>query len=243
MGVIDKQVMKVVIIAAGLGSRIRKHGDSKPLVLVQGISLLERVIMNAKKVGIKEFFIVVGFNGNKIKQAIGNGEKYNIKIKYIQNNEWDKGNGLSALKAKSYISDHFVLMMSDHIFDHTILEDLIKVKLANDECVLCVDRTPSNHTNIEDATKVYLEETKIIKIGKSLKNYNAVDTGIFLCNSSLFYSLEKSILIGNDSLSGAIQLIADNGNMRFYDIGDRFWIDVDDSEDYKNAQILSNKFS
>jgi len=241
--IFDEMGIKVVIIAAGLGSRLRKHGNSKPLVPIQGIAILERVIMNVNKIGIKDFFIVIGFNGDKIQEALGNGEKYNVKINYIQNNEWNKGNAISVLKAKPFLSEQFVLMMSDHIFDHTILADLLQIKMVNDECILCIDKTPPDYINNEDATKVYLEEKKIKKIGKSLKNFNAIDTGIFLCTQTLFDELEKCILEGNDSLSAGIQRIADKGKMGFFDIGDRFWIDIDDSEDYKKTNLFIDKLS
>ena len=47
--------MKALILAAGMGTRLRPIGDTKPLVTLLGLSLIERVILTAKKSGIKEF--------------------------------------------------------------------------------------------------------------------------------------------------------------------------------------------
>ncbi|RKY85038.1 hypothetical protein DRQ09_07815, partial [candidate division KSB1 bacterium] len=91
---------------------------------------------------------------------------------------------------------------------------------------------------IEDATKVLIENDKIIDIGKELTIYNGVDTGIFLCSPSIFDALEESINNGNDTLSGGIRVLADRGKMRTLDVSGKFWIDVDDTKALKNAQSL-----
>ena len=95
--------MKALILAAGLGKRQKENGDSKPLIPLMGLGFIERVILTAKKSGIKKFQIVIGYNGEKIKKYLGNGEKFDVNIDYIYNDEWRKGNGISVLKAKDYL--------------------------------------------------------------------------------------------------------------------------------------------
>ncbi len=51
--------MKALIIAAGQGTRLRPIGDTKPLVTLLGLGLIERVILTAKKSGIKEFIKLI----------------------------------------------------------------------------------------------------------------------------------------------------------------------------------------
>jgi len=65
--------MKVLIIAAGRGSRLNELTDDRPKALfpVLGRSLIERVILTSKQAGIKEFVFVVGYLGDKIKEALG----------------------------------------------------------------------------------------------------------------------------------------------------------------------------
>ena len=79
--------MKAVILAAGEGKRIRVIGDSKPLVSLLGLRLIERAILTAKKSGIKEFCIVVGYNGDKIRNYLSDGKKYGVKIEYAVSEE------------------------------------------------------------------------------------------------------------------------------------------------------------
>jgi len=230
--------MKALIIAAGQGKRLRPIGDTKPLVTLLGLGLIERVILTAKKSGIKEFCIVTGYNGEKIREAISDGKKYGVKIQYVQNDSWIRGNAISVLKAKDYFKESFVLLMADHNYDHRILNELLKTKIEKDECILCVDKNPGDHLNIDDATKVKTIDHRIEKIGKDLSDYNCIDTGIFICNPVIFDVLEESISKGDEGLSGGIKILAERHKMRYMSLGDNFWIDVDDKTDRKNAELL-----
>jgi len=228
--------MKALIIAAGLGSRMYTVGDTKPLVSLLGLNLIERVILTAKKSGIKEFCIVTGYNGEKIREQLSDGKKHGVKIQYIQNDQWTKGNAISVLKAKNYFKKPFVLLMADHNYDHRILDRLLKTKIGKDECILCVDNNPKDHLNMDDATKVLTLDHRIETIGKNLNDYNCIDTGIFICNPVIFDALEESISKGDEGLSGGISVLAQRNKMRYLRLADNFWIDIDDKTDLKNAE-------
>ena len=230
--------MKALIIAAGQGKRLRPIGDTKPLVTLLGLGLIERVILTAKKSGIKEFCIVTGYHGEKIREQLSDGEKYGVRIQYVQNDSWIRGNAISVLKARDHFKESFVLLMADHNYDHRILNELLKTKIGKDECILCVDKNPGDHLNIDDATKVQTVDHRIDSIGKDLSDYDCIDTGIFICNPVIFDALEQSISKGDEGLSGGIKILAQRHKMRYMSLGDNFWIDVDDKTDRKNAELL-----
>ncbi len=96
--------------------------------------------------------------------------------------------------------------------------------------------------DVEDATKVKVVGGKIKDIGKSLKNYNAYDTGIFLCSTTIFGAIEKSIKKGDTSLTGGIKEIARQGKARTMNIDGEFWIDIDNEKMLKKAErrLLTN---
>ncbi len=130
-------------------------------------------------------------------------------------------------------------MMSDHLFDDSILRKLQQIEPESDCCILCVDRRlDSDHFNIDDVTKVWVENNKVKEIGKGLDRFNAIDTGIFLCSPVIFNALEESISNGKYSLSAANQILSDRGKLKTYDIGDNFWIDVDDRETLRKAKKI-----
>lgn len=232
--------MKCVIIAAGRGERISGKCDSKPLLPLLGLPLIERVILTAHKTGVDEFYVITGYNREKVEHHLFQFSKSrNIKITCIANEDWEKGNALSVLKAANAVQDApFLLLMTDHLFDENILSDLIKIPIASDEITLGVDYSISTNKfiNISDATKVQTRNGKIIDIGKNINNYDAYDTGIFLCSPAIFTAIKKSLQKGDDSLSGGVRQLAANGKAKAFDIQGRFWIDIDDETAYKKAE-------
>ncbi len=238
--------MKALIIAAGKGNRLNDltRNKPKPLVKVLGLPLIERVILTAKQAGINEFVIVIGYLGDKIKAELGNGNKLGVKINYIENNEWEKGNGVSVLKAKNILNEEFFLFMSDHIFDEKILKKMIQEKIDNNEIMLAVDyNLSSQFVDVKDVTKVKVNNGKILDIGKEIKEYNAYDTGIFLCSPIIFEALEESIINSKYSLSDGGRILTKKGKVKAFDIKGSFWIDIDTKKDLKKAEQLISKIS
>jgi 1L-myo-inositol 1-phosphate cytidylyltransferase / CDP-L-myo-inositol myo-inositolphosphotransferase len=228
--------MEAVIIAAGNGSRMSPLFSPKPLTPLLGLRLIERILLVAKLAGINDFKIVVGYKAAVIKQTIGDGRKYGVRIRYIENPEWERGNGVSVLKAKNHVHGKFLLLMSDHLFDEQIIERLITAHAKPGHCVLCVDRNLSQDHSIEDATKVYCEDDSVKEIDKSLKNFNAIDTGLFLCTPAIFDALEQSVKNGCYSLSAGSQILAEQGKLVTLDVTGSFWIDVDDEAALQKAK-------
>jgi len=238
-------ITKALIIAAGQGSRLHAvtNGKPKPLTQLLGLSLIERVIVNAKKSGVEDFTVVIGYLGDEIKKELGDGSDYGVKITYVENTEWERGNGVSVLKAKGIISENnhekFFLLMADHVFEQRILEDMKKMNLEKDSCVLVVDESPKMHIDLVDATKVRIENGYIVEIGKKLENYNGVDCGIFLvAPSAIFEALEESGKNNDDTLSGGIKILGKNKQIKTFSANGHFWIDVDTENDYLEAEKL-----
>lgn len=231
--------MKAVIIAAGQGSRLNHLYSPKPLTPVFGLRLIERIILAGKLAGVRDFKIVVGYKANEIIREIGDGKKYDVRIEYIENPEWEKGNGLSVLKAKRHVNGKFLLLMADHIFDEALLLKLLSAEVKDNQCVLCVDKNLSaDHFDLADVTKVYCDTNKVKRIGKSLTNFNALDTGVFLCTPVIFDALEKSIGMGQFSLAAGNQVLANQGKLNALDVTGCFWVDVDNEEALQKAHKI-----
>ena len=218
-----------LILAAGNGSRIAaRSGDGpKPLVVMNGKPLLEHVMSNARDGGIERFVIVVGYRGQAIKEWYENHPLPGVQVTWIENPDFRKDNGISVLCAKRVIDENFLLLMADHIFETETARTLLRQPLRQNEVILGVDRNIGSIFDLDDATKVRLEEDRIIEIGKGLRSYNALDTGMFLCSPSLFGWLEEAASNGNCSLSDGMRLMAAEGRFRGFDIGGAHWQDVD----------------
>jgi len=239
-------INRALIIAAGQGSRLHSvtNGKPKPLTKILGLSLIERVIINARKCGVVDFTIVVGYEGNEIKADLGDGSSFGVRISYVENTEWNKGNGVSVLKSKSIFGSNghhekFFLLMADHIFNEKILQDLKRLDLEEDVSVLVVDESPKKHIDLVDATKVRTSNGYITDIGKKIENYNGVDCGIFLLSpTTIFEALEESSKNNNDTLSGGIKILGEKRQIRTLNINGHFWIDVDTEKDYIEAEKI-----
>ncbi len=237
--------MKCLIIAAGRGSRLSSRGDSKPLISLLGLSLIEWVILTAKKQNFTDFYVVTGYNSEKIKQYLDRfSQSININITHITNEEWEKGNSISVLKAKKLLNENFILLMADHVFDELILKKLKNERIADGEVMLAVDYNIETNklVDVNDVTKVLVEDNRILDIGKNTKKYNAYDTGIFLCSPAIFGAIEENLHNDDSSLSGGIRILAGKGKAKAFDIKDDYWIDVDDEKTFKKAQgkLLDN---
>ncbi len=233
--------MKCLIIADGRGSRLSTKGDPKPLIPVLGLSLIERVILIAKDAGLTDFYVVTGYNGEMVRQYLNRfDQSRNINITHITNEEWEKGNGLSVLKAKELLKEHFILLMGDHIFEESILEKLKNEKIADDEVMLAVDYDTRNNelVDVNNVSKVVVEDSRILNIGKNIREHNAYDTGIFLCSPAIFSAIEESLSNGNDSLSRIIGVMAEKEKVKAIDIKDAYWIHVNTTGDCRKATKL-----
>ena len=236
-----EKAMKVVIIAAGDGGRLRRKNKNliKPLIPILGVSLIERVILSCKEAGFNDFVVVVGFKKDELVSCLNRiAEKQNISLQIAENPQWKKGNGTSVLACERFAEEPFVLVMCDHIFDPEILQGLVQEKLSTDECVLAVDRRTNEIFDLEDATKVQYQGREIKAIGKELDSFNGIDTGIFLCTPAIFYALREANQQNKCPLSNGVRYLIRDKKMKMHDIGDRFWIDVDTGKSVKRAKRL-----
>ena len=238
----EGEKIRALIIAAGRGERLRPFTDKepKPLISLLGSRLIERVILSAKGTGIEEFTVVTGYLGREIMKFLGDGSRYDVKIEYVENGLWRKGNGVSVYEAAKLLDERFVLLMSDHIFNPEILSELKKCELGEEECILCVDKGMRCVLDMDDATKVKVVDRKIVDIGKGLREYNGVDMGIFLCSPYIFEVLKRNIGNGRYSLTETIRELARERKMKAYciDDGERYWIDIDTFQSLKIAQKM-----
>jgi 1L-myo-inositol 1-phosphate cytidylyltransferase len=232
--------MNCLIVAAGMGGRLREKGPSKPLIPVNGVRLLERVITRARSAGVERFIVVSGYRGDDVRAALDEfSAREGIPIVHVVNEEWQRANGVSVLKAKPLLGGPFLLSMCDHLVDPEILRGLMASTLEPDTVTLAVDFNVADSINdLDDVTRVKCSDGRIEHIGKVIRDFNAVDTGVFLCTPVIFEALEASQAAGDDSISGAMNVLARRGKARVFDIQGRLWLDVDDPPTFDKAENL-----
>jgi choline kinase len=229
-----------VILAAGFGSRLAgvdSDTDLKPLTSVHGKPLIYRTIRSLKVAGCDKVVIVLGFGFEKIKKDILDSYTGDVPIEFAKNEKYDLSNGISVLAAAPFISGTFILTMADHILSDKMMKLAGAHQPDKGTATLLVDYKVDEIFDMDDATKVMVNEGRVKSIGKMITDFNCIDTGVFICTSGLIEEIEKVYkATGDASLSDGVRTLAESGKMHTLDIGDAFWQDVDTPEMLEHAE-------
>lgn len=234
--------MRAVILAAGEGKRLRPHfGGPKPLVPLLGLSLIERNILALRECGISDFVVITGCRSGEIRNYLGNGNKFGVNITYLQNTDWKMGNGVtaSAFRKDYRQGERFILIMSDHIFEHEVLKTFVAgaPDIDEDKILLAADRRLENIHDLRECTKVKTERDFAVKLGKDLKDFDAVDCGLFIGTGALLEALSDAITCGRYTLTDAVNILAARQKVKLHFINGA-WADVDDLHSYHHAEKI-----
>jgi len=238
-------ISEAVILMAGEGSRLRGADDTflKPFVQLLGRPLISYTLDTLIRAGIKTVDFVVGYESRRMIEQVKRFLPSDLSASFIENRDWQKQNGISLLTAAGHVSTPFLLTMSDHLFDGAVVDRLLDSSEPG-FLNIAVDRKLDSIFDLEDAMKVQTCGNRITNIGKNLRHYDAIDTGLFVCPVEIFDYLEraKSGSRRSDcSLADAVQLMAGDKNVRAIDIVDAWWQDVDTPQMLKHAETQMSK--
>ena len=232
--------MNCLIVAAGQGARLREKLELKPLIPLRGVPLIRHVMDRARRAGIDRFTVVSGYRGEELRRYLDEAPLRDWPpVTHVVNDDWDRANGVSVLKAEPFLDSPFLLAMCDHVVDPGIFRRLMALQPPPDGVVLAVDFNIDDPLNDpDDVTRVKSSEGRIEQIGKLLPEFNCYDTGVFLCTPVMFNALRESQAAGDDSISGAMNVLSRWNKAYVLDIGNKLWIDVDDAIALGKAEEL-----
>lgn len=234
----DKPAVKqAVMLMAGSGSRLRVANANllKPLVPIHGKPLVSFTLDLLAQRGIERVFAVVGFESESLIAGLRPVVPPRLEVQFIHNPDWRKQNGVSVLAAGSYLKEPFLLAMSDHLFQPAMIDHLLK-EADLTKTNLAIDRKLDSIFDLSDALKLQTKGDRVIAIGKDLSQFDAIDTGLFLCSPDIFQSLRQAMRDGDCSLADGIRVMSATGNFHLVDIGAMWWQDVDTPEMLAEAE-------
>lgn len=233
-------VRRAVILAAGNGDRFRTPTrESKLLQPLLGRPILLRTIEAAHDAGVHAITVVLGYQADRVRALVERGAPRGMAMSFAYNPDWQLENGVSALAARSRAGrGRFALLMGDHVFEPPVLQRMLRLNAGADDSLLAVDARPATPEQAAEATKVRRVGSRIVAIGKDLVEYDALDTGVFVCSPLLFDALERSRAQGDTTLSGGIRQLAAQGLMHGVEIGGAAWCDIDTRADLAAAEAL-----
>lgn len=232
--------MKAVILAAGLGSRLRPITNDVPkcMVPVNGIRIIDKQIDNLLLNGVTDMYVVDGYKAEILADHLNESFP---QVHIVSNPRYAETNNMYSLYlTEKYVrGEEFLLMNSDVYYDANIIEGLLK---GNNQSKIACDRSGY----MEESMKITLDGDKINHISKKItsEEYYAVSIDVYRISSedskTLFAEVEKTIIGRKDENSWtevALDHIFKDANFKPYVIEGR-WFEIDNHEDLRRAEEI-----
>jgi len=224
--------MQAVILAAGRGTRMKELTETipKPLLLVLGKSLLEHKLA-ALPDEVDEVIIVVGYQGDQIKERLGDSA-HGKKIRYVVQEKLD-GTAGALWKAQPLLQGQFLVLMADDIYSR---EDIEKC-MRNGGWIVVVEPTDAMAAGgsvVTDEAGMVVD----IKEGDHRGEKGLMNTNFFLLDERFFSHPPMRISEGSEEygLPQTAVVIAKRDGIPFKAIETSFWIRITSPEDLVEAE-------
>lgn len=243
--------MQAIILAAGMGRRLGEltKNNTKCMVEVNGITLIDRMLNQLSGLPLNRVVIVVGYEGKKLVDYIGNRYDDKINIEYVENPIYDKTNNIYSLAlAKDKLQeDDTLLIESDLIFDDGLFDLIMNDPYPNLALV-------AKYQTWMDGTMVKIDDDNNIVnfIPKKAFDYDDVDSYFKTVNIYKFskeFSTNKYVpfleaytkaLGNNEYYEQVLRVITflDHSDLKALPISNERWYEIDDIQDRDIAEAL-----
>jgi choline kinase len=228
-------MMKAVILAAGLGTRLGNLTATIPkcLLTVKGGPLLDYLLTTLNKAGISETIVVAGYLAEKVREFCAG------RCKVIVNDKYESTNNIfSVWLARSELLGHdFIILNCDVIYDQSLLIDFVR----NEKSTAClIDNVVPFRAN---EFHVLIKEGRIVRYSKEvsaeqsggesaqLVKITAQDSGRYLARIN---DIIQQGGVRNYHISAYDVLIQKSNLWPIFTMG-RKWFEIDTLEDYENV--------
>lgn len=222
--------MKAVILAGGLGVRLRPFTEiiPKPLLPVGEKSVLEIQIDRLKKYGFNEIFLATNYKSDYIGNFFGDGSRYGVKLE-ISKEKNPLGTAGPLLLLKDKLTEPFIVMNGD-ILSLVDLEKLYNFSVNQKSLLtICVKKeiTPFEFGNI------FFEDDRVTGIQEKPDIVMYILAGIYVMKPEIFKFFPKDKYFGMDTLIK--NMLNEDEIITKYDLYE-YWLDIGRLDNYEKAQ-------
>jgi mannose-1-phosphate guanylyltransferase len=222
--------VKAVIIAGGLGTRLRPltNNTPKPMLPIGEKPILEHLVNWTKRGGIKSIVLCVSYLKETIEDYFGDGEKFGVKIEYaISKKQLATAGQLKT--AEKFIEDDFVCMYGDSIFNFS-LKSMIKQHSIKKSFVTM--SLSEYKTNLPYGVIETSKNGKVVNWKEKPQIKANVNMGCYIMNPQVFNLIPKNKPYGMDDV---IKKAMKKKTVNSF-ITKKGFIDIGNKESYKQAR-------
>jgi UDP-N-acetylglucosamine diphosphorylase/glucosamine-1-phosphate N-acetyltransferase len=229
--------LKAIILAAGEGRRCRPltQTRSKVMLPVGNRPFMEHVILALASNEVKDLYVVVGYQKERVMDYFEDGVAFGVKITYIEQSEL-LGTAHALRKAEPYLDEEFLVVNGDNLVDARAIKELISAK--GDNVILAALRP---HTGEYGVLKVEQQRVTAIieKPGKPCAGI--LNTGAYKFSPAIFEELSRTPISerGSYELTQTISQMIDEGMEIQSQITKGIWSDAIFAWDLLNANSLA----
>ena len=242
--------MQAVILAAGMGKRLKEltRHNTKCMVKVNGVPLVERMLHQLEKYNVSRIVIVIGYKKEEL-IAFVKGLNLKTPVVFINNPVYDKTNNIYSLSlAKEYLlEEDTILLESDLVFEDEVLEELMRdkrqtlalvdkyeswmdgtcVKVGEDDSIDAF--VPGKRFNFEEIAEYY----KTVNIYKFSRHFSATHYVPFL-------EAYSKALGNNEYYEQVLRVITmlDDPEIKAKKLTGQKWYEIDDIQDLDIAESI-----
>jgi len=234
--------MKGLILSGGKGTRLYPitYTSAKQLVPVANKPVLFRVIEAIRDAGIDDIGIVVGDTAGEIKEAVGAGRRWGIRITYIQQ-EAPLGLAHAVKVSKEYLGDDkFVMFLGDNVIEGGISGLIREFETSDYNCQIVL--TPVEQPSRYGVAELDPDTRRIIRLVEKPRNppSNLILVGIYMFDHHVWEAVEaiKPSWRGELEITDAIQYLVDKGYDVHPYIHRGWWIDTGEPGEMLEANDL-----
>lgn len=200
--------LKAVLLAAGEGSRMRPLTYNRPKVMlpIAGKPILEHLIIEMKKAGVKECILVTGYHEEEITEYFSRGEKWGLKISYCHQPE-RLGTGDAVRMVESAIDDKFLVANGDIIIDH---RDIAALASGSTITIGAFEVEKTDGLGILE-----IDGDRVTRVLEKVDNppTHLANAGLYLFTPDIFQAINETPLSerGEYEITKSLQIIIDSG--------------------------------